>query len=229
MTLITREMKVKKNKINTILTATSESLGPVEAQLNTITSWAKAANRIIVHSNAKMAQFDGLRYMAEDAPETPLIQILRRYIVQIPGGEIFALAAPNVLISTNQSELFEFVDKNRMEVTWAGMATLPGEPGCPRAFIMSASILPHILRDMPAHLTFGNDEWALWMDAWLGKFILAHRYFDANQFNFVSKIPAKADYEPVAVVSEPLAIQTPTEPEVPVKAKGKPGRPKKQA
>jgi len=195
------ELKIKKTKLATIVTAISGKLSvPVEAQLLAVNGWSNAAARVIVHSAYKMPVMpnNGIR-MASTKQENPAVaDILRAYVVQIPGDEIFAIAAPNISFNPDQLKLFTHVEKEKMERAWACYASTGGSK-TPSVFVMSAPVLPHILRDIPNTISFADESWSVWMDNWLSKFMLKHRYFDGNQFNLVSPLTVPA--ETVDVVS----------------------------
>lgn len=231
------ELKIKKTKLATIITAISGGLKtPTEAQLLAVNEWGNAAGRVIIHSAYKMpvTPNNGIR-VAPTRQENPSVaDIMRAYVVQIPGDEIFAIAAPNLLFNGDQLKLFAHVEKEKMERAWACFVTTPGN-NAPVAFVMSAPVLPHILRDMPNTLTFANESWAVWLDQWLSKFMLRHRYFDATSFDLVSPLVAPIEVlqsvdlssykiedsviAPDAITSEPAPTPEP------VRKKG--GRPRK--
>lgn len=225
------ELKIKKTKLATIVTAITDGLNvPTEAQLLAVNEWGNAAGRVIVHSAYKMPinPSNGVRMASTKQVNPSLGDILRAYVVQIPGDEIFAIAAPNIKFSGDQLALFEHVSKEKMERAWACYVTVDGSK-TPSAFILSAPVLPHILRDLPNTLSFAHESWSVWMDQWLSKFMLKHRYFDATGFNLASRLTA-----PVEVIQEVNLEDYKIEPDIlppdvveEVKVKGKPGRKKK--
>lgn len=238
------ELKIRKYKLSTILTATNSLMDiPVEKQLETIGKWADSASRVILHSTEKPSFHKGLRLNQTTDSNMTVLKLLRSYVVQIPGSEIFAIAAPNVLILPDQQALFEHVEKQKMERSWAAYAKV-GLEDTPKVFIMSAPVLPYVLRDLPPTLTFATDEWAKWVHNWMGKFMLKHRYFNAAPFGIVA--PVEMPVVPAVVAEIPLVeaevaqvvIQTPEGAQKPAfeviepvsltqPTKKKPGRPKK--
>jgi len=184
------ELKARKTKLSTIVTAISGDMGIlVEDQMLTVNEWDASSARVIVHSAYKwpITPANGVR-IAPTKHNNPLVaDVLRAYIVQIPGNEIFAIAAPNVKFNGPQTDLFYHVEKEKMERAWACYCD-NGESKVPVAFVLSAPVLPHILRDIPNTITFANPSWATWMDGWLSKFMLKHRYFNGNQFNVVGDV-----------------------------------------
>ena len=181
------ELKARKNKLSTIVTAISENLGPlVEDQMLLVNEWDKSSARIIVHSAYKwpVSPSNGVR-ISPTKHKSPLVaDILRAYVVQIPGNEIFAIAAPDVEFNGPQVDLFAHVEKEKMERAWGCYCSSEqGNP--PKCFVISAPVLPHILRDIPNNLTFEGVAWQVWLDTWLSKFMLKHRYFNGNQFKII--------------------------------------------
>jgi hypothetical protein len=134
--------------------------------------------------------------------------VLRGYAFQIPGTEVFAISAPNILINQNQEKFFEHVASKKMERAWAAYLTLPGSR-VPVAFIVSATILPYIVSDMNNSLTFEGESWALWMHEWMSKFLLAHRYFDATSFELISPIVVPASVVEDAPADKPKKVGRP--------------------
>lgn len=216
------EMKLKKLKIDTILTA---ALKP--SDWDVIDQWAFASSRIFVHSQLKAPrQFDGLRVNPSKTERVRVVDALRSYVVQIPGKEVFAIAEPSVFISQDQAKLFAFVADQKMERTWAAFFA-PNNPDIPDAFLMAAPVLPYILQEFPEGALFGTPEWRVWMHAWLGKFMLSHRYFNGSGFGFVtSATPPKPIDVPILDLPEPNGFVSDLTPQQeapkPVKRKGRP-------
>lgn len=190
-----KELKPRKNRIDTIITATTTAI-PIADQYRCIYQWCKAADRVIVHSNTPPPKDEfGLRYNPTKSENFPLADLFRAYVVQVPGAEIFAIAAPNVEFSPQQAQLFGVVADSKMERTWACHLTLPRSP-VPCAFVLAAPILPHLLRDVPNNLNFESESWAVWLDGWLSSFMLQHRYFDGNALNLIGEPSKSAAIEP---------------------------------
>ncbi len=235
MTFTTTELKIRKVALNTILTATHPILGPIKDQFDVIKGWDKSAARIIIHTNETPdIAIAGARLYMNKTNITTLADMIRGYVVQIPGAEVFAIAAPNVEISPDQKEFFAHVEYQKMERSWAAWSG-KDESGLPKVFIITAPVLPHILRDLPNNLTFGTNAWARWLHDWLSKFMLQHRYIDASRFNLtptkvvvMPEIATQPVSEPVLTPTPAPAVSTPApEPEAPKIAK-KRGRPAKK-
>lgn len=234
MIFTTTELKIRKVALNTILTATHPNLGTIDHQFDVMKAWEKSAARIIIHTNEvpKISILGGRIYPTKTGI-TSLSDMIRMYVVQIPGAEVFAIAAPNTKIAPDQKAFFEHVEYQKMERSWAAHSGLDAD-GLPRAFIMSAPVLPHILRDLPEGLTLGNNSWSKWLHEWLRKFMLQHRYFDATKFNITPTetvvIPEIAPLPPIeSVLSQKLTEPetSAVQPKIEAKIKRKPGRPKK--
>lgn len=215
------ELRIKKTKLATAITATSNKLPiPVEAQFLAVCDWCKSADRVIVHSDQKPAASpDGLRLSPTKSSNLAVADVIRAYVVQIPGDEIFAIAAPNILIGQDQVKFFNYVSDQKMERVWAAYFTLKETGNVPVMFIMSAPVLPYILQNIPSNLTFDGESWALWMNDWLNSFMLKHRYFNGDQFSLALPLVA-----PTVAIEDPAPI-IPAIVEAPVVKKA--GRPKK--
>lgn len=222
------ELKARKTKLSTIVTAISGDVGiPVDFQMLTVNEWDASSARVIVHSAYKwpVAPSNGVR-VAPTKHSNPLVaDVLRAYIVQIPGNEIFAIAAPNIRFNGPQVDLFAHVEKEKMERAWACYCSFE-QNNPPKCFILSAPVLPHILRDIPNTLTFDGVAWSVWLDGWLSKFMLKHRYFNGNQFNLISPIKILSD-EIEEFVPEPAYTENKVASPTQDKPKNKGGRPKK--
>lgn len=211
-----KEIKLTHSKINTILTATTDRLPePTNNQLMVTQDWCSCADRVIVHSNGKPTTIvpQGFRLNPTRSTNPTLADIFRAYLVQIPGGEVFAIAAPNVRFNPEQRDFFSFVNDNKMERAWASYLTTGGFP-VPQAFVISAPILGHIMVDIPPNLTFDGEGWAVWLHDWCGKFLMKHRYFDGSSFEVILPIilsPVKPAEEYDLTV-EPPKIEAPEEP-----------------
>lgn len=188
--MITKEIKVRArvSKIHTAVTATSASSPiPIEGQFYAINHWATVFDRVFAHSNKRPTEFpNGLRINPSKGDSVTLNEVLRTYMAQIPGGEIFLIAAPNVMISDYHTDLIAFVEDNRLERAW-GFYASAGQK-IPLAFVISAAVLPHILRDVPVGLEFTGDGWAVWLNNWLSTFLPSHRYFSADQFDLIKPL-----------------------------------------
>lgn len=239
------ELKIRKSKLDTVITGTSSKLGPIADQLTVVEKLKGSAGRVFLHSTQKPAiSFDGLRVVVGKEPN--VADVLRHYVINIPGREVFAICAPNVIINPDQAQFFQYVENEKMERSWAAYAS-DSPVGPPKVFIMTAPVLPYVLQAIPPNLSFGSNEWAVWLNAWMSKFMLSHRYFNANAFNMAQPVVVKpvapeivadilssmqpeAPTAAIESVLEPkleevkLVIATPAD--EPVKIKKKPGRPK---
>lgn len=241
------ELKIRKTKLDTIITGTNPKLGPLSDQYAIVEKWKTSAGRIFVHTTQNTGlKFDGLRVSIGKEPD--LASVLKSYVINIPGREIFLICAPNVIINPEQTAFFNYAENEKMERSWAAYATDAPE-GLPKAFVMTAPVLPYVLQNIPPNLSFGTQEWAIWLHQWMSKFMLSHRYFNADAFGLIHPAIVKP-IDPVIVadlldavqdqpkapepVLEPVLSQKvePVEAQIaqpvqePVKAKKK-GRPKK--
>lgn len=178
--ITTTEMKIQKTRLNTFITAAE-----TQEELDGLVKSKDGASRLMVFSHLKPSvNFFGLRHFPSK-PNARAIDILRQYVVQIPGNEFFIVANPDVIVTEDQSGFMAYLGAERMQVSWASYVMDSSSDVAPIAFVMSAPVLPHLLRDMPEKFLFSGVEWRIWMHQWLKKFMLQHRYFDATGFGFV--------------------------------------------
>lgn len=216
------ELKVRKTSIATILTIIEpDSTVLVEDQIDNVLMWQGSAARIIVHTDLKLPQNRGIRPVFNTKRSLPLRDALANYVVQIPGMEVFAIAAPDVRITPDIIKCVEHAESQRMERAWACYSHSNLITIAPKVFVMTAPVLPHVLRDMPPTLNFSSDTWAEWLHDWLTRFMLTHRYFSANSFGFVYT-PTKPVLSHSEAIQEPVAISTSAVEQKPVKKKGRP-------
>jgi len=180
-----QEAKVKNRTINTILTSIS-----TEAQIDIVDTWGCAAGRTAVFGHIAPSPMDGYRFIKTKSAFPPLRDMLIQYVINLQEGGIIALISPTVLVSKDQSALFNYMDEQGMGRAWAGKGTINGNI---RAFIVASSVVPHIMRDLPENVVFGvhnpatgQETWTEWMDNWFKSFLLPHRYFSIDQFDFIS-------------------------------------------
>lgn len=216
----TIEVKVTKKLLDTIITCATKP-----EDFDHISQWGKSAARVIVSAPFRTdVNFDGLRVNITKNENIRAVDMLRGYVVQIPGNEVFAIASPDVDISPDQVPFFKHVGEQRMERAWA--AYFLTNKQVPDVFIMSAPVLPHVLRDFPEAVLFSNDAWKLHLHNWLKRFMLQHRYFDGTPFGFVKQ----SSLQPILATLEPdltpVDTQVATEAPKPVEAKRR-GRPRK--
>ncbi len=197
-------IKFKNKKLSMMLTGTSANLPiSIEKQLEFIDSWAKLVPKVIVLGDKEPNKANGVRWVKTN-PNPPLRNILGTYMVQIPGAEVCSLTSPDTLIGGNVAGVLEYVDSQKMELAWAAYCYGPNKEA-PSLFIMSAAVVPHIMRDIPATLTFGDPAWKKWLHEWMKKLLPVYRYFDATPFGLIPPpivnaydIPIPADPEPEA-------------------------------
>ncbi len=99
-----------------------------------------------------------------------------------------------------------------MDMAWIGFV-MPDVPSdAPAAFIMSKTVAAHIIKDIPATLTFASNVWAKWIHDWASKYMLQPRYFNAKTFDII-ELPKKKAQEPNPILN---AYEIPADP-VPAK------------
>lgn len=183
-----------KSKLDTILTSTIASI-PHDQQNACIWSWRGKAGRVLATGAIDLTPYDGLS--VNSGGIATLAGVLTNYTMKIPGGEVFMIAAPDVDISGDQKPLFDWVRASGMEFMWGshhGTHILPmAEPvsdmdpvAVPKAFILSASALPYLVRYIPSNLTLDGLGWAKWMHEHLANDMGASKYFDGSRFNLIS-------------------------------------------
>lgn len=178
----TTELRIKKVQINTIITCCQS-----DKELENVAQWNKAAARIAVFGQVTPFTVYGYRFLQTKNKVPGLREALAKYVINLQEGGILAIASPLILINPDQVEFFSYIDKVDMGRSWAASAT---QDGISRLFVISASVLPHIMRDLPDTIPFSGDEWEIWMHNWLSKYMLKHRYFNADQFGLIRVKPA---------------------------------------
>ncbi len=214
-------------KLGTILTSVSaHQLLSIDEQIKNIAAWDGSVARVFVHTQMPLPSYFGIRPVASDGEKTSFREVLANYVFQIPGADTVVICNPDVLVSKDSGVIIDYAINNRMEMVWGGYCLLGTET--PRAFVVSAPVISHLLNDIPLDMKFASGEWRSWMHNWMTKFMMRHRYFDATKFNIISEgyaepkaIEYKANIlEAKAVNPEPFV--PPAQPE-----KKKPGRKKK--
>ncbi len=208
------EIKMKRDKIASGLTFS----GPPEV----IESWAKSFPRVVVYGDKEPPKLDGVRFVPTKV--RPVVKnLLGTYLYMIPGNEVLIMANPDILVGGDRLKLLAYVSSQKMELAWACHCDIDGQP---RAFIMSAAVVGHLMRDIPEKMTM-DDPWLKWVAEWMVRMLPPHRYFDGTEYGIVRSLenPVLNAY---SVAPEP--IQEPVEAETPVSlvmpVKRKQGRPK---
>ncbi len=203
----TTELRIRKVKLDTIITGTSPKLGPLADQYAVVDKWKASAGRVFLNTTGNTGlKFDGLRVNIGKEPD--LASVLRSYVINIPGREIFLVCAPNVVINPEQAAFFNYAENEKMERSWAAYAT-DSSGTTPKAFVMTAPVLPYVLQNIPNNLTFGNQEWAVWLHEWMSKFMLSHRYFNADAFHLVHPVGVKQPEKPKTIIEKVTEALTP--------------------
>lgn len=219
-----KELQVNPPRIGTILTAVCSDLKlPVENQVETVIGWCGMSSRIFVHTGMNLHQHDGLRPVYTESKNPRLRDVIAHYAMSIPGNEVFAICQPNITISKDIIKVLEHADSQKFQVTWSSYA-FAGQNVIPSIFVMTASVMPHFINDIPTNISMGTDEWGSWLHGWMKQFMQAHRYFDVTSLGFAQIVALPPEPAPEAKSPEPLVL-TPITPQI---APEVPLRPKKR-
>lgn len=180
--------EVKFQKISMALTVTNDKL-PAEAQNAVLSQWASIVPRMIVMGPFSI-RAPGVRYFPS-ASSIPLAHLLGSYVMDIPGAEICLLASPTFELSDNIDALSAFVSERKIQLAWGGRLT-HGE--VPYGFVMSASLISHMINDIPATISMDTDKWAAWVHGWMLQRMPPSRYLDINSYNVVRPKPVMNAY-----------------------------------
>jgi hypothetical protein len=208
-----------KSKVTTVLTQTRYG-DEEDGRRDVIGQWSKVVPRIFVVGPVAPPKEFGVRWAGNNHGN--IRNLISAYMFQMPGNEVVALAAPDILINKDQSKLFEFINSQRYGLAWAAHANIDGKP---RIFIMAGSVVAHIMRDIPQTLSITGNDWKEWVHAWLDKYMMKPRYINATDFGIIQDAFPK----PVEAPSPVLNAYTMPEPEIPVKVKEPAPAPKRKA
>lgn len=206
------EIRMKRDKIATGLTFSGPS--------DVISSWAKAMPRVIVYGETEPPKLDGVRFVATNS--VPIVKnLLGTYLYMIPGNEVLMIGNPDVVVGGDKATMLEYVTRQKMELAWACRCDIGGAP---RAFIMSAGVVGHLMRDIPEKMT-ARDPWLKWIGEWMVKMLPPHRYFDGTEYGIVSEVvnPVLNAYSVAPeAVPELVEVVAPVSLAMPVKRRGRP-------
>lgn len=189
------EVRTYNRKISTAITATYKATpGTVseEQQGKNLASWNKTIPRLLVMGPIRPPSLPGLRWLPS-SNDLPLANLFGSYMMEIPGYEVCLVADPDFEIGGGVEKLLEFVDSQRMELAWG--CYIPYSRGM--AFLLNASVIAHIIQDLPATVHVGTSDWQKWLHGWLSRHMQPHRYFDGSRFGIISepKPPVVNAYE----------------------------------
>jgi hypothetical protein len=173
-----KEVKSTRTTINTVLTATSNET-PIQDQLAHISQWGTLVPRVIAMGPHRPHGMNGLKWTATN-PKTPISHLLGTYIMEIPGVEVCLLATQTFDLGGDLKGLLDYVGRQRMELAWAGY--LNNRKGDPVGFLISASVVAHMINDIPQNVTLESSAWTYSVHSWLKAHMQPHRYFDATPF-----------------------------------------------
>ncbi len=184
-----------------------------EAQLEVIAGNLPAAARTLVYSNQKLgvAGFGFMPILASD--NVPKFrEAVLKYVMSIRGRELVGIYDPTTKVSADFASMFSMVNMNPMEFVWGAYAKIKSTDEVPRLFVVTNSILGHVLNDIPRDLDFYGTAWATWLHTKLKAFTQPHRYIDITELGIVSSaiqqvIPTPID-EPAPIVV-PESIREP--------------------
>ena len=167
-------------------------------EMERVASWVAVAPRVYISSKLQPPQKFGLFWhkVKPDAKPLCLDDVLRQYMLRIPGTEICIIASPDVELGGDIKGLLAEVDAKRLHNAWAAFDKGPECSETPIAFVLTANIIAQMMIHVPMGLNLSESEWRRWLHAWLGKHTLRPRYFEATKYA-IAKYPPKPVENPV--------------------------------
>lgn len=193
-------MKQKTN-LGSIITTIDPAMD-IQAQKDSIESWRGSAGSTWIWGQEQTLPSLGYNYNKSKGDVTTLREALVSHFSKIRGRETIGIVMPGVELTKDFSPLFNLVDNNKIIMNWAAKARAKPTSFVPNMFIITTSILPHIIIDLPAFIPFSGLTWADWLDSWLTKRMQPHMYIDASDLRLVS-MPAEPVLKPLPVLSDP--------------------------
>lgn len=121
----------------------------------------------------------------EPKGNTPTIrEVLLQYMARNPNWEVVAIFKPNISLHPNPYLLLDFMASAGTGRAWSFYVMGPNGT-IPELFATTTTVIPHLIKSIPADLTFEGDDWAVWVDDWMRVNMPAHRYVDAAKFNLI--------------------------------------------
>lgn len=163
-----------------------------------VSTWTAVAPRVYITSKLQPPQKFGLFWnkLKPDAKPQCLDDLLRKYMLRIPGNEVCIIASPDVELGGNIKGLLEEVDSKRLHNAWAAFDKGTESPETPIAFVLTANIIAQMMIHVPMGLSLSESEWRRWLHAWLGMHTLRPRYFEATSYG-IAKSSCKKEDAPV--------------------------------
>ncbi len=196
-----------KKKVSTVMLGTGDSGAPAETQIECIRHHSQFASKVLCAGPLNPGKANGVVWQ-NLGEKVPLVNALGAYMMNVPGNEVFAIIKPTVKLNPDLSTLLNEIEKRRFDVTWAAFSC--GSGFTPKAFIMSSSVVPHIMRDAQPGVLLQSKDWDVWLHQWMKDNIMSGRYVDATGLSAISSeiVPAQPvmnayDYKP-----EPKAKRT---------------------
>lgn len=189
-----REIKLRKNKFGTIISAFEEGVNTRDDAANLESMNAYSAF-VTIHTKGKTREVaNGVNYIGYKS--TPkLKQAVGHHIAQIRGDQLVAFVLPSMTMLEDITRVYAFADANRMERAYGFFL---GEPNKPSLVAISGPIVPHLFHSIPDQMDMTGEAWLQWIHEWAPKTMMQHRYFNANQYCNVATKRIVVD-EPVVV------------------------------
>lgn len=202
-------IKIVKQRLGAIVAPLEFSDLECIAENDQIKQWSASARKIMMfgavpsHPPFLTKDGNGFRYIPTKSDPTTLKEILLGYLFGIPGEDTIAITKVGVDINVDKlRELLDFTRKNRMERTWASYSDWT------KTIILTTTMVPHILRDLPEGMTMEGDMWYQWIYSWLVKYTLPHRLFSMDQFGVATPKIKPIDIGDIANKPSPFTISS---------------------
>lgn len=192
-------IKVRKARTVTLLTTYDQSLPiPIDTQNESLVDLRPLCAKMMVIGPFEPPKAFGLQHV-KSSPIPPISNLLRTYMMSIPGVDTVVLSSPDISIVGDFQQILKTVEDEGFEASWS----------CHQAanvFIMSSPVVAYLMGDMPPELTF-RDNWKPWVHNWM-KNLLRQRYLDVTKLGVFSQISTTTDttgstYIPEIVPEEP--------------------------
>jgi len=179
-------VKLKKPTSLVGLTTLDPALAiPMNVQQGVIEDWGKKLGKMLVIGPSAPNAANGLRHVPSGSLP-PIQNLLRTYMLSIPGTEVLVLARPNYFLNDLQP-VRDFAKVKGFEVMWGCHQSLENKP---QLFVLSSPVVSHMLNELPPEVTFMHN-WEDWVHSWMTR-LLRQRYFDASEFKMGVQVEAEA-------------------------------------
>ena len=190
---------MKPLKLGSLLTAADDP-----DSIASIIKWHESAGSTFVLTNQPLPEIFGFNAVKPRKDVPSLWEALVQHLGRMRGREIIGIGIPPLEIPTDFSSIQTPLTASKMELNWAFSARARPDDIAPKFFVITTSLIPHIVRDLKDDVPFTGNSWALFLDAWCKKTMLPHKYIQqAFQVDYPKPVePIIPDDAPEPVVKK---------------------------